>query len=65
MDEEKVKILKLLEANKAFLAVHDKTSPEEINRLFGMSKGAFKKAIGALYKQKIITIKEDGIYLQK
>jgi predicted RNA-binding protein (virulence factor B family) len=28
-----------------------------------MSKKTFKKAIGTLYKQKLITIKEDGIYL--
>jgi len=31
--------------------------------LFGMSKGAFKKAIGGLYKQRVISIEKDGIRL--
>ncbi len=46
-----------------FAPVHDKSSPEEIARLFGMSKGSFKKTIGTLYKQKIITIDNEGIRL--
>ena len=46
-----------------FAPVHDKSAPEVISKLFGMSKGAFKKAIGGLYKQKIITIDKDGIRL--
>lgn len=56
-------ILTLLKKNKGFLAVHDKTDPKVIYELFGISKGAFKKAIGGLYKQKIIAIKDDGIHL--
>ena len=43
----------------------DKSSPELIYQLFAMSKGTFKKAIGALYKQGEIVIEEDGIRLSK
>ncbi|MFC2157458.1 S1 RNA-binding domain-containing protein [Acidobacteriota bacterium] len=54
-------ILHKLEENEGFLPVTDKSSPEEIYRLFGMSKKAFKKSIGALYKQRKITLLPEGI----
>lgn len=41
----------------------DHSSPEQIQRIFGCSKRAFKQAIGWLYKQGIITISDDGIRL--
>jgi len=56
-------ILIYLNNQNGFAPVHDKSDPELISRLFGMSKGAFKKAIGGLYKQKIIAIEKDGIRL--
>lgn len=56
-------ILIHLKKNNGFAAVHDKSSPQLISDLFGMSKGAFKKAIGGLYKKRIISIEEDGIRL--
>ncbi len=56
-------ILNYLEKQNGFAAVHDKSDPELISDLFGMSKGAFKKAIGGLYKQRIISIEKDGIRL--
>jgi len=46
-----------------FLPVNDKTDPIEISKTFGISKKNFKKAIGSLYKQRLITIEEDGIRL--
>ncbi|MEX0997316.1 MAG: S1-like domain-containing RNA-binding protein [Flavobacteriaceae bacterium] len=52
-----------LKAAGGFLPLHDKTSPEEIKNQLGLSKKLFKKAIGALYKDKMISIKEDGIEL--
>ncbi|MCK4866276.1 MAG: GntR family transcriptional regulator, partial [Gammaproteobacteria bacterium] len=48
-----------------FAPVHDKSDPKITSDLFGMSKKAFKKAIGSLYKQKIINIEKDGINLVK
>ena len=56
-------ILNYLHKKDGFAPVHDKSDPELISDLFGMSKGAFKKAIGGLYKQRIISIEKDGIRL--
>jgi predicted RNA-binding protein (virulence factor B family) len=56
-------ILRYLEQQNGFAAVHDKSPPELISRLFGMSKKSFKKAIGGLYKARLITIEKDGIRL--
>ncbi|MDT8398801.1 MAG: S1-like domain-containing RNA-binding protein [Pseudomonadales bacterium] len=52
-----------LKENGAYAPVHDKSDPTLIDQLFDMSKAAFKKAIGTLYKEKIIIIEEDGIRL--
>ena len=41
----------------------DKTSPEIISKMFGVSKKSYKKAIGALYKRKHIILEKDGIRL--
>lgn len=59
------KILDELRANRGFLRLNDDSHPEDIRTVLKMSKKAFKKAIGTLYKQKQIEIKEDGIYLVK
>lgn len=56
-------ILKELEDNSGFLPLTDKSDPEEIKEILQMSKKVFKKALGSLYKQRVITLKEDGIYL--
>ena len=56
-------IMTYLENQNGFAPVHDKSDPKVIADLFGMSKGAFKKAIGGLYKQRGITIEKDGIRL--
>lgn len=56
-------ILSYLQKQDGFAPVHDKSDPQMISDLFGMSKGAFKKAIGGLYKQRIIRIEKDGIHL--
>jgi predicted RNA-binding protein (virulence factor B family) len=58
-------IEKKLNENDGFLPVHDKSDPAKISEAFGISKGAFKKAVGILYKQKVITIEKDGIRLVK
>lgn len=47
----------------AFLALTDKSAPEEIKKKLGLSKKAFKRAAGHLYKNKLIEIKQDGLYL--
>ena len=59
------KILDELKQNRGFMAVSDNTSPEMINAMFGISKKNFKKAIGSLYKKRMITFDSDGIRLFK
>ncbi|WP_321278955.1 S1-like domain-containing RNA-binding protein [Marinifilum fragile] len=56
-------ILDLLKEEEGFLPLNDKSSPEDIYYTLKMSKKNFKKAIGLLYKQKLITIEDTGIYL--
>lgn len=56
-------ILKMLRDNGGELAVSDKSEPEKIYTLFGVSKKVFKQAIGALYKQKLIEIEKTTIRL--
>lgn len=63
IDEFKQKILDKLEENFGLLHLSDKSSPEEIKDEVQMSKKNFKKAIGGLYKDKIIDILEDKIRL--
>jgi len=57
------KLLETLQENNGFLALNDKTSPEIIQALLGISKKNFKKAVGNLYKKKLIEFKSDGIKL--
>lgn len=58
-------ILKKLSENAGFLPLTDKSDPDEIYAQFGISKKAFKKSIGALYKQKAISLEKDGIRLSE
>lgn len=56
-------IMNELRASRGFLRLNDNSNPEDIKTVLKMSKKTFKKAIGLLYKEKLIEIKEDGIYL--
>lgn len=58
-------VLEKLEKSAGFLPFNDKSDPEDIKETFQMSKKSFKKAIGSLYKKRFISIKEDGITLNK
>jgi hypothetical protein len=59
------RVLQQLEDNSGFIELTDKSDPEEIKSELEMSKKSFKKAIGSLYKQRLITIEEKGIRLSK
>lgn len=65
LDQATFKILRLLESNDGKSHLHDKSSPDEIKRILGMSKKTFKNSIGMLYKKKKIIISKDGIQLVK
>ncbi len=56
-------ILAKLRANKGILPYGDKTSPEVIYENFKLSKKAFKKIIGALFKERLIVINDNEIIL--
>lgn len=57
------KIIQVLKDNNGFLNITDKSDPVIILARLEMSKKTFKKAIGALYKKRLIRIEDDGVYL--
>lgn len=63
MDSDSEAILTKLNTAGGNLPYQDKSDAEEIKREFNMSKAAFKRAIGRLYKERIIVIEKDGIRL--
>ena len=58
-------ILRKLQSNGGYIEATDKSSPEVIKHMFGISKKVFKKAVGALYKDRLISIEAEGIRLKK
>jgi len=62
-DELGNKIIIFLKQNNGVSHVSDKSSPEIITRLFGVSKKKFKQSIGALYKSGQIILSKEGIRL--
>ncbi len=58
------RILDTLKKADGFVPLNDKSDPESIKKKFEISKKTFKKAIGMLYKQRLIRIEKDGIYLK-
>jgi predicted RNA-binding protein (virulence factor B family) len=63
IDDISKKILRIIKENKGFIAANDNSSPEMIKVLFGISKKSFKKAIGSLYKERLIVFEADGLRL--
>lgn len=57
-------ILTKLEQSGGYIEVNDKSTPETIKHIFGTSKKNFKKAVGALYRERMISFKGDGIELK-
>lgn len=65
MDDDSDRILDYLYENDGIVYLSDKSSPEKIYRVFNMSKSAFKRAIGRLYKNNDIIIYKDRIELKE
>lgn len=63
MDVDSALILDKLKQAGGSLPYQDKSSAEEIKEEFNLSKAAFKRAIGRLYKERMIVIEKDGIRL--
>ncbi len=63
MDADAEKLLELLDSYAGVLPFSEKASPEVIKRETGLSKNAFKRAVGHLYKQRIIDLTDGKIRL--
>ena len=57
--------MKVIEEFEGVLPFNDKVSPEIIKREFGLSKNAFKRAVGRLLKEGHIKISEKNIEMKK
>jgi predicted RNA-binding protein (virulence factor B family) len=62
-DESEEKVLKILEQNGGFIELGDKSDPDEVRKVMGMSKKMFKQAIGKLYKAKRVLIQDNSLSL--
>ncbi|MEM1120276.1 MAG: S1-like domain-containing RNA-binding protein, partial [Bacteroidota bacterium] len=58
-----IRILDYLQMNQGFMRLTDKSKPEEIMAVMQMSKKSFKKALGSLYKQRLVRLEKNGTYL--
>jgi predicted RNA-binding protein (virulence factor B family) len=56
-------MLKELKKSGGVIELGDKSSPEDIYHRFQISKSAFKKTIGSLYKERLIVLSDDSIRL--
>lgn len=56
-------LLQYIEEHNGYCPYGDKSNAEDIKHAFNVSKKVFKKAIGDLYKQRLITIEPDGLHL--
>ncbi len=65
MDDDAQSLLSLLQESGGVLPVSDRSDPEQIRELTGMSKNAFKRAVGRLYKEQKIDLEENRIVLKK
>lgn len=65
IDADAQKVLSNLEALNGVSLITDRSEPEQIREVFGMSKKAFKKAIGKLYKERLIQLEPGKISLTK
>ena len=63
IDDSSQQVLEALKQNDGVLKLNDNSHPEEIKSVLKISKKTFKKAIGSLYKQKLIDINNEGIQL--
>lgn len=63
ISNDKDGVLAILKESDGFLPYNSKSDPADIKRIFKLSKKSFKNAIGGLYKDKVISIDDDGIRL--
>ncbi len=65
VDDVKWRILNMMKQNNGVLSLTDSSSPEEIKAKLQISKKAFKKAVGALYRERLVKLTDTGIEMIK
>jgi predicted RNA-binding protein (virulence factor B family) len=65
LDKDAERLATFMEEHDMMMPYTDKTSPKVIQMVFRMSKGAFKRALGTLYKQQLVALDEDKTRLLK
>lgn len=63
IDDFSATLLQYIKDNGGATSLHDKSDADDIYEVFGVSKKTFKKAVGDLYKKRLITIEPDGLHL--
>lgn len=58
-------LLQYIKDNDGYTPLNDKTEAEVIYNTFGVSKKTFKKAVGELYKKRLVVLEDNGIRLVK
>ena len=58
-------LLRYLQEHGGFCPLGDKSPAEDIAQQFGVSKKIFKKAVGDLYRRRLITMTDEGLFLQQ
>ena len=65
MDEDRETIIKYLKDHHGIMKLTAKSSSEDVEKLFNMSRKAFKRALGGLYKDQIVEFDEERTYLKE
>lgn len=63
IDQNREALLKALKENEGFIPLTDKSDPDDIQETLNMSKKGFKKALGGLYKERLVVLEENGVRL--
>ncbi|MBL7952510.1 MAG: GntR family transcriptional regulator [Flavobacteriales bacterium] len=61
IDAHTAMVAERIQAKNGYLELGDKSSAEDIHAEFGISKKAFKKALGALYRERLVRIEDEGV----
>jgi predicted RNA-binding protein (virulence factor B family) len=65
IEDARAVIVKALKEHSGFLPLGDHSDPQHIREMLHMSKKTFKKAVGSLYRNQVIEIKEGGLKLRR
>ncbi len=63
LEDSAQQILDYLKSHNGFMNLTDNSSPEDIYNRMQMSKKSFKRGLGILYKQKLVRLEPNGVYV--